>query len=129
VTDTATRARRFISTLEARDWEAWESLMSPDVVYVMPQTHERIRGRAAYREFNETYPGEWHLTPHLVIGNDWQAVVWFHWRLDAPDGSSETGDAQAFFEFDTAGAIVKVTDFWPEPYDTPARPAGMVETW
>ena len=63
MTDTAALARAFVTTLEARDWDAWEALMSPDVVYEIPQSRERIRGRAAYREFNETFPGDWHLSP------------------------------------------------------------------
>jgi ketosteroid isomerase-like protein len=128
MTDTASVARALLATLEARDWEAWEALLTGDVVYEMPQTRERIRGRAAYREFNETYPGEWHLTPKVVIGGPERAVVWFTWTFYR-DGSSEAGDAQVFLEFDGDGLITRVTDFWPEPYDPPARPAGLVERW
>ncbi|KRF15701.1 nuclear transport factor 2 family protein [Nocardioides sp. Soil796] len=125
MTDTAALARRFVETLQRRDWEAWAALMTVDVVYEMPQTRERIAGREGYLEFNRTYPGEWELTPYVVIGDGTQAVVWFTWRLDG----SEAGDAQAFFEFDDAGLITKVTDFWPEPYDPPARPEGLIERW
>ncbi len=63
MTDTAALARTFLATLEARDWDAWSALLADDVVYEMPQTRERITGRAAYLAFNQTYPGEWHLTP------------------------------------------------------------------
>lgn len=126
--DTADVARRFLDSLEARDWSRWEALMSEAVIYELPQTRERIRGRAAYRSFNETYPGEWHLSPKVIIGDPHHAVVWFGWTLRQDDGQ-ETGDAQAFFEFDEAGLIVKVTDFWPEPYDPPARPDGLIERW
>ncbi len=41
----------------------------------------------------------------------------------------ESGDAQVFFEFDADGLISRVTDFWPEPYDPPERPAGLMERW
>lgn len=51
-------ARRFLATSEARVWDAWEALLSPDVVYELPQSRQRIRGRAAYRLVNETQ------TPH-----------------------------------------------------------------
>ena len=125
MTDTAARARRFVATLEARDWGAWEALLSADVVYELPQSRERIRGRAAYREFNVTYPGDWHLTPKVVIGDDERAVVWFGWRV----GDGESGDGQVFLEFGADGLITRVTDFWPEPYDPPARPEGLVERW
>ena len=123
MTDTAVLARRFLDTLEARDWDAWEALLSSDVVYEMPQTGERISGRAAYRQFNVAYPGEWHLIPKVVIGDADRAVVWFSWTLDA----SKPGDAQVFLEFDDDGLIISVTDFWPEPYDPPPRPEGLVE--
>jgi len=124
VTDTAALARRFLATLEARDWEAWESLLSPDVVYEVPQSRERIRGRAAYRLFNETYPGDWHLTPKVVIGDAERAVVWFRW-----DVGDEDADGQVFLEVDADGLITRVTDFWPEAYEPPERPAGLVERW
>jgi len=128
--DTAALARRFVETLEARDWDAWSALLSPDVVYEMPQTGERIRGRDSYREFNETYPGDWHLQPKVVIGDGVRAVVWFDWRLRAEEsGADETGDAQVFLEFDDNGLITRVTDFWLEPYDPPERAPGLIERW
>lgn len=123
MTDTADRARRFLETLQAKDWAGWTALMREDVVYDMPQTGERISDRDRYLEFNRTYPGEWELRPHVVIGDAERAVAWFRWSLD----ESETGDAQAFFEFDDAGLISRVTDFWPEPYDPPARPDGLID--
>ena len=126
MTDTAAVARAFLSSLEARDWDAWEALMTPEVVYEMPQTRERIRGRSAYRQFNVTYPGEWHLSPKVVIGDADRAVAWFTWTLD-DDSGSDSGDAQVFFEFDADGLITQVTDFWPEPYDPPARTDGPLE--
>ena len=50
-------AERFIASLEARDWEAWAALLHPDVVYEIPQSRERIRGRDRYLRFNQEYPG------------------------------------------------------------------------
>ncbi len=124
MTDTAGLARAFVTTLEARDWDAWEALMSPAVVYEIPQSRERIRGRAAYREFNETFPGDWHLEPKVVIGDDERAVVWFGGRV-----GEEAADAQVFLEFGADGLITKVTDFWPEPYEPPARATDVLERW
>jgi ketosteroid isomerase-like protein len=122
MTDTAAVARRFLATLEARDWDAWTALMTEDVVYALPQTREIIRGRGRYREFNVDYPGDWHLEPRVVIGDAERAVAWFAWRL-----GEEEGDAQVFLEFDGGGLITRVTDFWPEPYDPPARIGGPLE--
>ncbi len=116
MTDTAAVARRFVETLDARAWDEWAALLADDVVYEVPQSRERIRGRAAYLEFNRTFPGEWHLAPKVVIGDAERAVVWFVWTT--PD---ETADGQVFLELGADGLITRVTDFWPEPYDPPTR--------
>jgi hypothetical protein len=126
MTETVDRARAFLATLEVRDWDGWAALLSPDVVYEMPQTRERIRGRDRYLRFNVTYPGDWHLSPKVVIGDDARAVLWFDWRI----GDDESGQAQVFLEFDGNGLITRVTDFWPEPYDPPERTdPSLFERW
>ena len=120
-------AERFIASLEARDWEAWIALLHPDVVYEIPQSRERIRGRDRYLQFNREYPGDWHLRPRVVIADEQHAVVWFAWSLDGrPDEGS--ADAMAFFEF-ADGLITRVTDFWPEPYEPPTGREHLTERW
>jgi ketosteroid isomerase-like protein len=114
---------RFIASLEARDWDTWAGLLHPAVVYEIPQSRERIRGRDRYLQFNQEYPGDWHLRPKVVIADEQHGVVWFEWRLD---GRSD--DAMAFFEF-TGGLIRRVTDFWPEPYEPPPGREHLVERW
>jgi hypothetical protein len=116
-------ADRFIATLEARDWDAWAGLLHPGVVYEIPQSRERIRGRDRYLRFNQEYPGDWHLRPKVTIADERHWVVWFEWLLDGhPD------DAMAFFEF-ADGLITRVTDFWPEPYEPPPGREHLVERW
>ncbi len=133
---------RFIATLEARDWAAWAGLLHPDVVYEIPQSRERIRGRDRYLRFNQEYPGDWHLRTKIVIADKEHGVAWFEWRLSgrldegsadegsADEGSADEGsaDGMAFFEF-ADGLITRVTDFWPEPYEPPAGREHLVERW
>ena len=121
-------AERFIASLEARDWAAWAALLHPDVVYEIPQSRERIRGRDRYLRFNQEYPGDWHLRPKVVIADDRHGVAWFEWRLGGQPGEASTDDGMAFFEFD-GGLITRVTDFWPEPYEPPAGREHVVERW
>ena len=118
---------QFITSLEARDWEAWAGLLDPDVVYEIPQSRERIRGRDRYLQFNQEYPGDWHLRPKVIIADEHRGVVWFEWRLGggADDGAD---DGMAFFEF-ADGLITRVTDFWPEPYEPPPGREHLVERW
>jgi SnoaL-like protein len=114
----------FISSLDARDWDAWAMLLDDDVIYEIPQSRERIRGRDRYLRFNQEYPGDWHLRSKLVIADEQHGVAWFEWRLD-----DRRDDAMAFFEFSGSGRIVRVTDFWPEPYEPPAGREHLVERY
>lgn len=120
---TRTLVRAFADTMERRDWDAFAALLSPDVVYEIPQTRERIRGREHYVQFNAEYPGDWHVEPQRVLGDDRNGCLLFRWTAD-----SESMLAVAFFETD-GEYIVKVTDFWPEPYEPPAGREQWVERW
>lgn len=113
----------FAEALEHRDWDAFTAVLSPDVVYELPQTRERIRGRERYVQFNTEYPGDWHVEPQLVIGDDHDGCLLFRWTLD-----DQSMLAVALFEID-GDRIVKVTDLWPEPYDPPAGREHLVERW
>lgn len=115
MTDNADLGRTYLELLEARDWEAWTALLDEDVVYDMPQTRELIKGRERFLEFNQTYPGEWHLTAKTVIADEERVVVWFDWTM-----GDESGESQTFLEI-SDGRVTRVTDFWPEAYDPPKR--------
>ncbi len=115
---------QFITALESRDWESWSATMHHDVVYEIPQSRERIRGRDSYLRFNQEYPGAWHLRVKVVIADDERGVVWFGWTVD--DGDED--DAMAFFTF-RDGLIGSVTDFWPERYEPPTGREHLVERW
>lgn len=113
----------FADRLERRDWPAFGELLDPDVVYEIPQTRERIEGRDRYVTFNAEYPGDWHLEPQVVLGDDRNGSVLFNWSV-----GDESSLAIAFFEF-VDGRITKITDFWPEPYEPPPGREHLVERW
>lgn len=112
MTDATTLARRFVTTLEARDWQGFAEVLDPAVVYEMPQSRERILGRDRYVQFNVEYPGDWHLSAHTVIADGTDAVVRFVWRA----GDEEDGEGIVFLATD-GERITSVTDFWPEPFE------------
>jgi len=122
--DSEAVARAYWETAEARDWDAFGELLAADVLYECPQTRERVRGRKAYVRFNREFPGDWHLTIDHIVAGDQSAVTWTSFVLD---GGVDTG--LAFLDFDTAGKIVKITDFWPEPYEPPTNRAHLVERY
>ena len=115
---------RFIEALDARDWEAWASLLHSDVVYEIPQSRERIRGRDRYLQFNQEYPGDWRLRLKVSIADARNGVAWFGWEVEG----SEPADGIAFFTF-SEGLVTSVTDFWPEAYVPPPGREHLVERW
>ncbi|WP_018157323.1 nuclear transport factor 2 family protein [Demetria terragena] len=121
-TDHHATVRRHWETCEARDWEGLGDTVSADVVYEMPQTRERLRGREAYVRFNREYPGDWHLNITRVVADAEGAVSWANVTV-----GEEHLTGIAFFTFDDEGRIATVQDFWPEPYDPPAGRAQLAE--
>jgi len=116
-------AAAFVESLERRDWGAFGALLHPDVVYEIPQSRERIRGRDRYVQFNVEYPGDWHIAPQVVLGDGHHGAVLFRWTMDR-----DSSQAIVFFEVD-GGLITKVTDFWPEAYEPPPGREHLVERW
>jgi len=113
----------FAARMEARDWPAFAELLDADVVYEVPQTRERIRGRDRYVTFNAEYPGPWHIEPQVVLADEQHGSLLFRWIL-----GEESSLAIAFFEF-AGDRIVKIIDFWPEPYDPPPGREHLTERW
>jgi hypothetical protein len=91
------------------------------VVYEIPQTRERVRGRAAYVDFNETYPGDWTLEIVKLVADEHQAVSQITFRVG---GQEETGIS--FFKF-KEGLIYRITDYWLVSYEPPVRHCRSIE--
>jgi ketosteroid isomerase-like protein len=124
MTNPTEAALAYWAAAEARDWAAFGALLADDVTYELPQTRERIRGKAAYLQFNVEYPGDWHLRVHRVLGEGRQAATWCHFTADG-----EPAEALTFFEFGDDDLIATVTDFWPEAYEPPEGRAHLVQRY
>lgn len=127
VTDTAdTRqlALAYVESLEQRDWPRLAALLAEDVVYEMPQTRERIRGRSLFLQFNREYPGDWHLRVRRVVADGRLAALWLDVRVGA-----EGQDACVWVDVSEQGLINQITDYWPESYDPPSGREHLVERW
>jgi hypothetical protein len=124
MSDHAATIRRFWETTEVRDWVGLAEVLSPEMVYEMEQTRERIRGRDAFLRFFDAYPGDWHLTVRRVVADDDGAVS----VLDFVVGEEQmTGIS--LFSFDADGLITRVEDLWPEPYEPPAGREHLTERY
>lgn len=115
---------RYWQAANARDWQAFAELLAEHIVYEVPQTRERVRGRSNYLEFNRTWPGLWRAEIQQLVADDYQAisVIAFH-----VDGATETGIS--VFEFDAGGRIAHITDHWPAPYEPPERACACIERY
>ncbi|MFB7799923.1 nuclear transport factor 2 family protein [Isoptericola sp. NPDC056134] len=125
--DTATTrdvAHAYVATLERRDWAAFGALLDPDVVYEMPQSRERIRGRDAYLRFNQEYPGDWHLAVRHVVADGARAALWLDSRV-----GDEPMIANVWLDVSDDGLVRRVTDLWPEPSEPPAGREHLVERY
>ncbi|RZU77003.1 SnoaL-like protein [Micromonospora kangleipakensis] len=109
---------------EARDWERFGTLLADDMVYDLPQTRERIHGRAAYLRFNQEYPGDWHVSVVRAVGDGRRAATLITVTVDGTPTPATT-----FFDLDESGLIQAITDFWPEPYDPPAGREHLVQRY
>ncbi len=110
---------------EARDWDAFGALLAESVVYELPQSRERVRGRKAYVRFNrDGFPGDWHLVVERIVAGERDAASLLHFT---DEGGTQAG--VCFFELDDAGLIARIKDFWPEPYEPPAGRAHLVERY
>jgi hypothetical protein len=105
----------------ARDWPAFGALLAPGVLYEMPQTRERVRGRQSYVEFNRTWPGDWRVVVERIVADASQGVSEIRFLVDGQDMTGLN-----FFVFE-AGLIQRITDYWPEAYEPPARMSTVVE--
>lgn len=106
------------AAFEARDWAAAGAVLAPEVVYELPQSRERVRGRENYLRFNRDYPGEWHLTLDRTVTEGRQVVAW----LTVTVGADVVVNL-AWITLDEAGLVHRIVDFWPEPADPlPGRP-------
>ncbi|GIH90991.1 nuclear transport factor 2 family protein [Planobispora siamensis] len=114
----------YVDSAEQRDWERFGALLAEDVVYEMPQTRERIRGKSAFLQFNMEYPGDWHLRVRRVVADGRHAAAW----IDARVGTGHQ-DACVWFEISDQGLISRIVDYWPEPYDPPSGREHLVERW
>ncbi len=119
--DNHQRIQAFVTTLNARDWTAFGALLHENVLYEVPQTRELVRGREGYLDFNMTFPGDWSLKAVRVIADDLRGCAEITFLV-----SNQLMPAVAFFEFE-AGLIVRITDYWPDSYEPPARTSQFVE--
>lgn len=98
-----------------RNWGKFSQLLQPDLLYEVPQTREYIEGGHGYLEMFSTWPGDWTASIKHLVCEEHKAVCVIDFVVGA-----EVMTGISIFEVNN-GLITKVTDYWPEPYEPPAR--------
>ena len=116
-------AYEFWHRMATGDFQSVSAVLAPEFVLEWPQSKERIRGAENFARMNQEYPahGPWQFTINRVVGTELVAVS----DVTVTDGV-QTGRVISFFEV-ARGKVVRMVEFWPEPYPAPANRAHLVE--
>jgi ketosteroid isomerase-like protein len=116
--------REFWRLMATNEFTAVGAVLGPEFVLEWPQSSERIRGAERFARMNAEYPahGRWSFTINRLVGGESEAV-----SDVTVSGGVQTARAISFFEV-RRGKIVRVVEFWPEPYEAPANRAHLVES-
>ncbi len=115
--------REFWRLMASNDFHATAAVLAPEFVLEWPQSGERIHGPRHFAQMNQDYPahGPWRFTIHRLFGSATEVVS----DVAVTDGV-QAGRALSLFTVD-GGRIVRLVEFWPEPFEAPAWRAHLVE--
>ena len=115
--------REFWRLMATNDFHSVTSVLSPEFVLEWPQSKELISGPLRFAQMNHEYPahGRWHFTIHRLFGDDSEIVS----DVSVTDGVQS---ARAISLFTVSKSkIVRLVEFWPEPYEAPSWRSHLVE--
>ncbi len=114
---------KFYTTLNARNWQEFVETLHENVEYRVPQTREIVRGPEAVLDFMRTFPGDWTLRLLRVVANEKTGAAEVRLFLNNTESVN-----LAFFEIES-GLVKRLDDYWPEPYEPPARVCKFIERY
>lgn len=111
----------FWAAFDQFDFEAAGELLHDEFVFEMPQSKERIRGRANFVAFNAHYLGRWHISIQRLVASEDNVVT----EVSASH-EEQMLTAISFFRIHD-GKIAYIHEFWPEPFPAQTWRAQWVE--
>jgi ketosteroid isomerase-like protein len=118
-----TVVQEFWRLMATNDFSSVGAVLAEEFVLDWPQSNERIRGRQRFAAMNAEYPahGPWRFSIHRIVGNRTEAVS----EVSITDGVQQA-KAVTFFTI-ADGKIIRIVEYWPEPYPAPANRKHLVE--
>ena len=115
--------REFWRLMATNDFGSVATVLAEDFVLEWPQSCERFRGPENFCRMNAEYPhhGVWTFEIQRLLAQG-DAVVT---DVLVADGV-QNGRAISFFTV-LDGKIVRIVEFWPEPFKAPAHRAHLVD--
>ena len=134
---------RFARAIEQKDFDTQMSLLSDDYVDEMPQSGERIRGKANYRAIIDNYPGgvgtlepgsgqvkgaddRYVMTPAFSVLRIEGSGDVFTYSGTVRYANGETWQVITIAEL-RGGRIAKTTTWYAQPFEAPEWRAPFVE--
>ena len=115
--------REFWRLMATNDFASVAAVLDGQFVLEWPQSNERIRGSDRFARMNSEYEahGVWRFKINRLVASDGEAVS----DVEVTDGV-RNARAISFFTV-RKGKIVKLVEYWPEPYAAAPNRAHLVE--
>ena len=115
--------REFWRLMATNDFDSVAAVLAPNFVLEWPQSKERIRGAERFARMNQEFPahGRWQFTINRLVGGESEAVS----DVTVTDGV-QVARAISFFTV-AQGKIIRLVEFWPEPYAALTNHTHLVE--
>jgi ketosteroid isomerase-like protein len=115
--------QRFWSLMQSNDFHSVGEVLSDDFVLEWPQSGERIRGRENFGRMNQEYPayGSWRFTINRILVEGDEAVT----DVSVTDGVQHAR-AISFFTVKES-QIMRLLEFWPDPFPAPEHRRHLIE--
>ncbi len=115
--------REFWRLMATNDFRSVKSVLAPEFIMEWPQSGERIRGPERFCQMNAEYPttARWRFHINRLVASGESVVT----QVSLTDGT-QTAEPISFFTVH-AGKIVKLVEYWPEPFAPAENRRHLVE--
>lgn len=115
--------REFWRLMETNDFHSVKAVLADELVVEWPQSKERIRGSENFARMNAEYPakGRWRFRINELVASPDRVVT----QVSVTDGEL-VAEPVSFFTV-LNGKIVRLVEYWPEPFAPAENRRHLVE--
>lgn len=115
--------REFWRLMGTNDFQAVKAVLAENLVVEWPQSRERIRGPDNFARMNAEYPanGRWRFRVNEIVADKDRVVT----QVSINDGE-QSAEPISFFTVRN-GKIVRMVEYWPEPFPAAENRRHLVE--